>query len=307
MTNIIEISDSFLTNSEIGKSTLTIPVTFTPVEAGIRSAVLVVEGNMTAGDLEIQLTGIADQDPIHANAIERRMPTGAAWHDGSFRAIYKGLAFEIARVVDTIRDRASILNTLFGFNLENWIRFLGLSSSGTTEEKELSITRKLSDIGGLRAADMTRELQAAGFPLTVYPNKWKQTPDPYTYGGSYYGSSTFSTTKRYNWRDLRYLKDIIPSDTYGSESAYFGAVTYGLSRSDAGAELIVNSLDPADDDPLWSNLDSDRQRWHYGFVISGDTIFDIKTISEERRTELRRLILEIKPLGMWAFLICNYE
>ncbi len=299
--------EGFLPSSEVGSDVITIPVSFSPIQSGTRIGSLVVAGNMDAGDLEVPLTGTVDEDTKHARSMERMLPTGSAWHGETIKAFMRGLGIEMAFVEREIKDRASIENMLHGMNRSNWARALGIIEASTDAEIDAAIDRKLADVGGLRAADMTRELQAAGFDLTVYPNKWIQTPDPETYGSSYFGFSTFSTMKRYNFRDLRYLENFIPYWTFGS--SYFGSSTFGLARSNEGAELVVNSIEGGGDNALWANLPNETQRylWHYGFIISGDEIFDIKKISADRQRELRRLIIELKPLGMWAFLICDYE
>ena len=300
----------YLETSEFGSSVLTIPVTFTPVEMGARAGVLSIVGDMDVSPLEIPLSGATESDHIHARAMERRMPTGSAWHHETMRAVLRGLGVELSRVRTALADRATIANMLFGLNLDNWLEYLNIKNSGTTAEKEAAITRKLSDIGGLTAADLTRELQAAGFPLTVYQNKYKVTPDPVQFGQAraMFGAATayFSTLLKYFFKDLRDLENYIPLFQFGTTAARFGVARFGFAR-ESGAELIANSLDPETDNALWSNLDDDKRRWHYGFVISGDTIYDIKSIDEERQRELRRLILEIKPLGMWAFLIIDYN
>ena len=309
MTGVFTPSSSgYLETVEVGSGTITIPVVFTPQELGARSAVLSIVGDMDVTPKEIALTGEGESDHLHARAMERRMPTGSAWHHETMRAILRGLGVEMSRVRIDMRTRATIANMLFGLNLENWLEYLNIRPTGTTEEKQQAITRKLSDIGGLTAADLTRELQAAGFPLTVYQNKYKVTPDPMRLGEAraMLGVATLKTLLKYYFKDLRSLENYIPLYMLGAADTRLGGSRLGYQR-ESGAELIANSIDPQNDNPLWASLPDDPRRWHYGFVISGDTIYDIKTIDEERQTELRRLILEIKPLGMWAFLICDYE
>lgn len=309
----------YLDTTEVGSDTITIPVTFTPTEIGTRTGTLTVEGNMDAGDLEIALTGTVEADPIHAKALEKRLPTGAAWHDESMRALLKGLAFEIARTVAGIRSRASIDNLLFGLNLENWMILMNIRPVGTTADKEAAVVRKISDIGGLRAEDLTRELQAAGFPLTVYPNKYRLTPDPVRFGQvrAAFGTATayFSTLLKYYYKDPRWLEDFIPLFMFGtamhtgdSPESRFGTARFGFMRDSYGAELVVNSAVGGGDNALWAELDDNKKRWHYAFVIGGnDHIYQMPSIDADRQEELRRLILEIKPLGMWAMLIVKYD
>lgn len=286
---------------------MTIPVSFRPLVSGPSVAALEIAGNMDAGTLSIPLTGYADDNTVHGRAMQAMLPTGSAWHGESVKALMRGIGVEMAFVERELKERAGIDNTLHGLNRVNWMNALGLIDQGNDADNDAAIDRKLADVGGLHAADMTRELQAAGFPLTVYPNRWTMTPDPETFGETYFGSATFSNIRRYHSRNLLELRYKIPSKTFGS--SYFGSSTFGLSRADAGAEIVANSLDWTVDATLWVSMpdENERYRWHYGFIVSGDTIFDIKTISEDRRRELRRLILEIKPLGMWAFLIVNYE
>lgn len=301
-----------LSTTEIGSSTLTIPISFIPVDMELQEAVLTIAGDMDAGALEIPLSGQASVAYRHARAMERRLPTGSAWHHESMRAVLRGLGMEMERVEADLRDRADIANMLFGLNLDKWLTYLGLQNTGTTEEKEQAIVRKLSDIGGLTAADLTRELQAAGFPLTVYPNRYKVTADSLCVGSAAAMVSPWvqvSTQNRYFSKDLRDLQNMIPLFMVGREESRVGVARVGPARN-TGAELIANSLDysaTSPDEDLWAVLDDDKRRWHYGFIVSGSTIYDIKQIPAERHEELRRLIMEIKPLGMWAFLICDFE
>lgn len=259
----------------------------------------------------LTLTAYGIDDNNSGRGIHRRFPTGRAWKGENMLSICKALGIESRRQQLELKDTASINNMLYGDNLERWEQCLGLLGEGTTAEREQAVSRKLSDIGGLKASDVERELQAAGFNLYVYENRFDPgtidyTKFPSTFGSAYFGSDYFSETRRYLSINPYFFKDAspLPGQTFGS--AFFGSKTFGYSGAGTGAELFARGS-YEDDLLLWSSLlTAPMERYQYSFFIAGASWGDIADVDSDRRTELRRLIMEIKPMGMWAFGFINY-
>lgn len=258
----------------------------------------------------LTLTAYGIDDNKSGRGINRRLPTGRAWKGENITAVCKAVGAESRRQQLEINDTASIENMLFGDNLENWEECLGLISEGLVSERELAVTRKLSDIGGLKASDVERELQAAGFNLYVYENRFDPGTIDYTkyysyFGDAEFGSDEFSEVLRYYSINPYVFKNNIPSISGFGES-FFGESYFGYNSGGVGAELFARgSFD--DDFLLWNSLlTASKIRYQYSFFIAGSAWGTIADVSADRRAELRRLIMEIKPMAMWAFGFINY-
>jgi len=260
----------------------------------------------------------------HGRSFERRLPTGLAWHGEKNKAMLKGLGYEFRRKEIEIADQASINNMLFGKNLANWQKTLRLTATGTITDQQNAIIRKLSDIGGLAASDLTRELHNAGFTdLYAYANKFKVDVLPLT-AGTYTTAGVWtisSKKKRFASIDPRQYENYLPGLTAGPKTTAGnwtlaqGALT--LPNLKAGiwttaglkttasvykipAKIVSNKSENEFNE--WNNIPSDQDLWKNYIFICGDSFLKTVRIDKSREKELRKLILTIKPFKTVALM-----
>jgi len=263
----------------------------------------------------------------HGKGVDRKMPTGLAWHGDTIHAVEKGATTEFRAVEIDLSERASIDNMLFGYNLSSWQTVLSLPADGTIEEQEQAVKRKLSDIGGLQADDVTRELHNAGFTqLYAYANKFDVTLPALQAGlTTQVGLMTESTTLRHFVSiDPRSYKTDIPITQAGFETLAGLTTQAGLYRYqypqagldtqagfdtyatnvNNGADLVVNSSE--DEFDKWDTIPANPENWVGCIFISGSTFSDIAEVGIDRRRELRKLLCEIKPFKSYAIITAKY-
>ena len=241
----------------------------------------------------------------HGRSFERRLPTGLAWHGEKNKAMLKGLGYEYRRKQIEINEVASIENMLFGQNMANWQKVLRLTASGTIAEQEQAIIRKLSDIGGLTAADLTRELHNAGFTtLYAYANKFDAVIPALQMGLDVQMGEDVEFAQKRRWIsiDPRQYQFIMPYNVLGLDTQMGLDLQMGYNIT--GADLVANSSES--EDALWSDIQPEEIYWKNYIFICGSTFGSIVDIDSDRRKELRKLILTIKPFKTWALMLINY-
>lgn len=226
----------------------------------------------------------------HIEALGRQLyPTGRAFKmpfGGWFDKLNRAMARYESRAYT---DALSLLNTILPDNIHftvfdaaDWERRLGLSGTGTLAQRKAAIIRKMNHPGTARYRQSYRFLQgqliAAGFTdVYVYENRFLS-------GGVYITRS--------------------PIDAFGGGGVIVqhGDIEHGDTQHGSyWSDLVVNYLEPERDAvfDLGSNLFST-------FFISGSSLNTTGSCPAARRTELRELILRIKPAQTVAFLNLNY-
>jgi len=244
----------------------------------------------------------------HSRATQRRLPTGRAWNGPVMKAIFDGIADEFDISENAISDVADIDNILFNDKLSAWQNVLGLNPDGTTEEQENDVVRKLSDIGGLRAEDMELQLQNAGFNVYVHVNHFSISgiDDQYNMGNedSYMGNAAMATPLTVAF-DPRPIMSNFVDYSMGNDDTYMGSASMQASRQ---FDLLVNNIDATEDEQYRATIQSSTRQdeWQYILFLGGSSFLDIASVDSSRESEFRRLLLELKPLGMMAILMVNY-
>jgi hypothetical protein len=211
-------------------------------------------------------------------------PTGRAFKmpdGGAFSGLHNALAQSEARAYD---DAMATLYAILPDNdnftaadATQWERRLGLISNEEVSlaDRKAAIKRKLNFPGEQPARQhwtfLQAQLRLAGFDVYVHENTDLIYPNVYNPSGIEY----------FQHGDLEHGA--------GAEHGYFWT------------DQIVNSIDP-DKDKLFnvgSNLRST-------FYICGSTLGAYASIDEDRKTELRQLILRLKPAQTVGFLLINY-
>jgi uncharacterized protein YmfQ (DUF2313 family) len=271
---------------------------------GVISGTLTTVSDATV-EIIIDLLGETLIDNNHGRSITRRLPTGMAWMGDSQKAFMKGLALNMRRTEIDFNDKAQLDNILFGDNLASWQTMLGLLATGNIADQEKAVIRKLTDVGGLQAADLTRELHTAGFTdLYAYANKFSVTCPALTFSddttsGDYTTASEYKSFVSINPLVFRFM---MPYLTFSDDTTSSDDTTGG--ESDSGADLVVNSSD--DESSFWIYIQSDFKKWIGCFFICGDEFGKIVDLDTDRQKELRKLICEIKPFKSYGIMLINY-
>lgn len=292
----------------------------------------VLEGTLTTVsdatlEIIINLAGESLIENNHGRGLVRKLPVSMAWHGETQRHFLKGAGYEFRKAEIDIKETASIKNMLFGDSLANWQSVLGLPADGTIEEQEKAVKRKLSDLGGLLAADITNELHEAGFTdLYAFANKFSTDLEPEQLAlTTQLGLLTqMAQFKSFVSIDPTQYQNFIPLITMGLTEQMGESVQMGfyknyfqmgdpeqlgmgvqLSSLNFGADLVVNSSD--DETDLWDNIPDDSRYWPGCFFISGVNFMDIVSVDIDRKKELRKLICEIKPFKSYALLFVEYN
>lgn len=216
------------------------------------------------------------------------------FHDANdMDLLHRALARGEARAWD---DALDILNSILPDNdnftaadATDWERRLGIASGGDSvplADRKLAIIRKMNHPGTIKARQNYRylqgQLQAAGFNVTVYENRFDD-------GGGGYITKT-------------------PSEILGDATVLANLGTFNLGEanlagtwSDQGVTVVANHIEEA--------LDADfdiGDNYRSTFYIAGDTVDAFADVDADRKDEFRQLILLTKPVQTVAFLFINY-
>jgi len=274
-----------------------VPVTYEAIFDGlIEDTGEVVSDEVT----EFTLTAETTIGNVHGRGIMRRHPTGSAWHGRNYELMVNGLATEIRRLELETNEKASIRQMLFGDNLRNWQRALSLTPAGTIEQQEKAVIRKLSDTGGLRAEDITTELQEAGFDLYAYANKFPVDIQAEEMSLDLEMALDLEMSKKTKFltndpQNYRYSQ---PMEQMALDLEM--SLDLEMGFYDTGGDLVINNIS----DEAWGMYL--EHTWNGFFIVCGDEFMKPGECPEERRRELRELLLGIKELKSIAILIINY-
>lgn len=226
-------------------------------------------------------------------ALTRQLyPTGRAFKmilGGDRYKFHVALAKSEERVwLDAVSTINSALPDNASFTADDataWEKRLGLITNGDValQDRKLAIIRKMNHPGSIRARQapefLQRELQAAGFDVYVYRNRFPDgmggyiTKDPLTVTGG-----------------------------IGGDQRQHGQFQHGQAQHGSGfTNVIANHIEEEKDAifDVGSNLKST-------FYIGGTPIGTIANVDENRKAEFRQLILRVKPAQTIGYLLVNY-
>lgn len=243
---------------------------------------------------------------IHARGIERKMPTGMAWHGMSLKAVYKAIGGEFLRLVTDLNDRCNADNQLLGEGLVFWEKALGLPGTGTLSQRQAAVKQRLGDSGNITAVAITEALHRAGFTnLYAHPNyeylplTTKATPMG---ANTQMGADTqMSYAHIYtNVVDPAIFENFAPFETMGLDTQ-MGADTQ-MGYSSEPQEIVVNNL-PNDS---FSQIPRNPATWTGVFFVCGENKFEVETVAADRKNALRLLLQTIKTFNTAAVLLVEY-
>lgn len=243
---------------------------------------------------------------IHARGIERKMPTGMAWHGASLKAIYKAIGGEFLRLVTDLNDRCNVDNQLLGEGLVFWEKALGLSGTGTIAERQAAVKQRLGDSGNITVAAITEVLHRAGFTnLYAHPNYEYL---PLTTEATPMGANTqmgADTQMSYshiytNVVDPAIFENFAPYETMGLSTQMDADTQMGYNSEPQ--EIVVNNL-PNDS---FSQIPRNPAAWTGVFFVCAETKFKTGTAPANQKEALKLLIQTIKTFNTAAILLVEY-
>ena len=152
-------------------------------------------------------------------------------------------------------------------------------------------------------------MQAAGFNVYVHENRLTGNSSPFNLGNSrtYLGNASLTgpAVNTYAEDPNNYM--LVPA-TYAlnKSNTYLGNAS--LSGVNYPSDLIVNNILSEDDEQYRAVIEDSttQEEWMYTFFVGGQTKGTSATIDIDRKSEFRRLLLELKPIGMYGILQINY-
>jgi hypothetical protein len=227
------------------------------------------------------------------NLTRQLYPTGRAFKmpfDGYFEKLHKGLAeSEVQAYSDAVAIHYSILPDNENFTTDDatdWERRLGLinNPSASLSDRKLAIKLKLNQPGINPAKSnykyLESQLQAAGFSVYVYENRFPLYPDGYE-----------TQTPIEVSGDLSLLQPVQHGDFQHGDIQHGSVFT----------NKIVNHIDELKD--LYFDLGGS---YRASFFIGGSPLGSTATVPLIRKNEFRQLILKNKPVQNVGFLFIQY-
>lgn len=220
-------------------------------------------------------------------------PTGRAWKmpfDGVLEGLHKALSISEENAYN---DAVSILYSILPdndnftiYDATDWEKRLGLITNPLTSlaDRKLAIIRKLNQPGAAKAKSNWRylqeQLQAAGFDVYVYENRFNDYPDGYITKTPFQfsGSSGFFTGNQHG--------------DYQHGDIQHGGRFKGFVANDIDETIDLKFI-------INPNLRST-------FFIGGSTAGSFASVDVNRKNEFRQLILKLKPTQTVGFLLINY-
>jgi hypothetical protein len=220
---------------------------------------------------------------------------GRAWRmaDGNiFFRLHRAINLSFARArAAALNIQDAQLPDSGNFTIDDahaWYKRLGIYDSGLVPlaDMKLAIAQKLSfPITPLNKQSLQYiedQLQAAGFNVFVYQNKFPSGPGFITKTpGEVLGG--------------------IPAGNAVYNNFTYGDLNYDQRWIDSGITLCVNYLEEAKD----ANFITGGQ-YRYTFFIAGATVDTFANVLASRKIEFRQLVLKLKAANMCAFLFVNY-
>lgn len=220
-------------------------------------------------------------------------PQGRAWKfpfDGTLENLHQTLAISEEQ---TYNDAVSILYAILPDNANftvddatEWEVRLGLIVNQLTPlaDRKLAIKRKLNQPGAAPAKSNWRyleeQLQAAGFNVYVFENRFPDYPDGYI--------------------------TMTPFQFSGDNSFFIGNQHGDFQHGDFQhggryTKFVANHIEEARD--WYFNIGTNLRST---FFIGGSYEGDFANVDINRKDEFRQLILTIKPVQTVGFLLINY-
>lgn len=241
------------------------------------------------------------------------LPQGSAYNlpvDSQHRELMEALSKEPERICDFFNDVlvSGIPGIIPSEALPDWEEFLALekNDSLTNEERNERISGKLSAQGGQGPDYIQDTLQMAGYPLYVTENIPSISPSAKQYvatlGGITLGETTLgSFTNRIDPRSEKGLL-IAGPPVYTSERVYnftLGVHTLGETTLGDYTGTFTKEIEPV--------IPAIPSRFIFVWFLTGPGgVGDFVDISSDKKNDLIKQILLIKPAHTWVLVQVNF-
>ena len=243
---------------------------------------------------------------VHGRAIERKMPTGMAWHGATLKAIYEAIGSEFQLLETDLNDRCNADNQLLGEGLSFWEKALGLSGTGTLADRQAAVKQRLGDSGGITITDITNALHEAGFTnLYAHPNYeyLDLTVEATPMGANTQMGADTQMSYAHIYTgivDPRLFESFSPFETMGLTTQMGESTQMGAG---SGAEgIVVNNLQ----DDSFAQIPANPAAWTGVFFVCAETKFETGTVPANQKEALKLLIQTIKTFNTAAILFVEY-
>src|SRR5690606_9145651 len=225
------------------------------------------------------------------------LPQGEAWKtaiERQFTKLLRGLSGAPDDAREFIDDVFEDLHPETTREIEEWEHEFGLPPGANEATSRANIAAAHAATGGQSPAYIQGILQAAGFDVYVH-EPWVSTEpyvarDPRLYAGTiYYGTVRFAIAPFQH----QFTERINPFTFETNSQPQFNALSSGANYYD-NKTLQQRMLPPIPDDP---------DQWPFFVYIGGETFPTKAYVDPDRKSELDRLILQLRPLTHWVMFL----
>lgn len=248
------------------------------------------------------------------------LPKGSIWTvkiGGFFDALLDALADSLTTVKLKLAELADIRNAKKTTLLDELERDYGIAFNPnlTEEERRAALDARINAIDNTGSREeLERALQRAGFPLFVYSNSPAVDPSKFNtnylmVSGGFNAFAGVSTALAGAFKsDIVVNGDIIVDIPEYSMVAGGDNAFAGVSTAVAGITGLIEQI-------YEYFLPNDPDNWPFLFFVGGTAEFAMDgslvsieriNISDDRRLELREIILKYKPSFTWGVLLVDY-
>jgi hypothetical protein len=227
---------------------------------------------------------------LFLRVFQHLLPDALAWRlttQKTLRRFFEGLAGTPADARAFVDEVYEDLFPETTRELAEWERQFGIEPNPSEAVRRQNLAAEWAATGGQSPHYIQSVLRTAGFD--VYIHEWWSSGPPYIA------------------RDPRdYTKlPLVGSTQCGESRARCGESSARCSRflQNDPRYLVNENLTHEAPPPI----PDDPNRWRFFFYIGGQTFPEFAFVPAERRGELKRLILKIKPAQQWVVLLINFE
>lgn len=254
------------------------------------------------------------------SALDALMPNGSVWAPkigGFFESLLNGLADSFETIRLKLAELAYIRNAKKTTVLDELERDYGVSFNPNLTEAErraaLDSRINATDNTGSRE-ELEKALQRAGFNLFVYSNSPAVDPTRFLTEFEMMAGEDNAFAGEPDAVSGAFLAELVVNGDIIISTPVF-ALTAGDELSFAGETDAIAEIENLSDQAYEYLLPSNPLAWPFIFFVGGDAVFTTNgsllsiasvNINDDRRVELREIILKYKPEVTWGMLKINF-
>jgi hypothetical protein len=253
---------------------------------------------------------------------EALLPPGAIWiveHDAGFDRLIAALASNAVDIKDYLAKLSTIRSpryTEFLTELEQEFGIIpNFNLSEELRRENLGIAK--TQRGSLKNADYLEQiLRGVGFDVYVHINNPPVNPNQFLFEAfNIYSGGENAYSGNENAVSGGVGGELVVNGDLVIETSVFSCLSGGDFSVSGGKRALAGKKDFIKSDPVVYDIPSDPGYWGLFFFVGGPatrnpsgeiTAIATAEIPVFRRSEFRRLILQLKPLHTWAGVIVKY-